>query len=299
MEAMCKSRLELLDVEALENWKHSTQQEPSGIPDGMSIFPHKKEGFSEKEQLQELEAARPLLNHMVKRFTKNGLLEYSEAMQEAMLGFLKAMQRYDPEKGCSLRSYASFWIVDGLQTACNRNLLLHIPLGVTKAILAEHRAEQSASLAGGKDCRRQASAGGQSYSPKKCEHSTASKNAAVRALCETYSAKRFGDNDAPDESLANQHLDAELSKTRPNGSDQINGQIDFKQVMAYLGRLSSLQQRVLCLRFLQEMTLEEIGQCLGISREGVRQTQERGLKNLRKYLGVAPGTRVAPGRGGA
>jgi RNA polymerase sigma factor (sigma-70 family) len=289
----------VLGVEALENWKDFTQQELPGISEGMPVFPHRKKGFSEKEQLQELEAARPLLRHMVKRFTKNGLLEYSEAMQEAILGFLKAMQRYDPEKGRSLRSYASFWIVDSLQAACNRNLLLHVPLGVTKAILAEYRAEQSASLAVGKSCRRQPSAGSKSFVPKKFEHSVASKNAAVRALCVTYFAKRSSEADTSDESSLNQRLDAELSKTKPDGSDQINDQVNFKQVMAYLSRLSPLQQRVLCLRFLQEMTLEEIGQCLGISREGVRQTQERGLANLRKYLGVAPCEGIAPRQGGS
>jgi RNA polymerase sigma factor (sigma-70 family) len=282
MEAGCRSELEGLGVEAVKNLKNFTPQGLPGIPEGMPVFPHRKKGFSEKEQLQELKAAKPLLRHWVRHFTRNGLLEYEEAMQEAMLGFLKAMQRYDPEKICSLRSYAHFWIVDGLQAASNRNLLLHVPLGVTKAILADYRAEQLANAEGSKPLSR------------KCEHSAASKQAAVRALHGTYAAKPFGNADTSP--IEHQYLDAELSRTMADGSDQICCQVDFKQVIAYLGRLNVLQQRVLCLRFLHGMTLDEIGQCLGISREGVRQTQERGLASLRKRLGVVPGEGFAPPR---
>lgn len=284
MEVRCRSQLEEPGVDIAQGWNHFTPQGLPDIPEGMPVFPHRKKDFSEKEQLQELETAKPLLRHWVKQFTRNGLLEYEEAMQEAILGFLKAMQRYDPEKRVGLRTYARFWVIDGLQAASNRNLLLYVPPAVTKAILAEYRAEQSASPA----------------STKKYEHSMASKKAAVRALRETYAAKRLGDTEASP--TKNQCLDAELSRTMANGSVQMDGPIEFKQIMAYLGRLGALQQRVLCLRFLHDMTLDEIGQCLGISREGVRQTQQRGLANLRKHLGVTPckgctRRRVAPGEG--
>lgn len=279
MEVRCRSQLEEPGVDVAQGWNHSTPQGLPDIPEGIPVFPHRKIDFSEKEQLQELETAKPLLRHWVRQFTRNGLLEYEEAMQEAILGFLKAMQRYDPEKGSSLRMYARFWVIDGLQAASNRHLLLYVPPAVMKTILAEYRAEQSASPADDKPLS------------KKYEHSMASKKAAVRALRETYAAKRLGDTEASP--TKNQCLDAELSRTMANGSAQMDGPIEFKQIMAYLGRLGALQQRVLCLRFLHDMTLDEIGQCLGISREGVRQTQQRGLANLRKHLGVA-----TPARGG-
>lgn len=282
MEAVCRERLEELGGETLASWTDMTQQEPPSLPEGSSVFPHKKTHFSEQEQLQELQAAKPLLRHLVGRFTKNGLLEYEEGMQEAKLGFLQAMQRYDSQKGCSLRSYAQFWIVNELQQACNRNLLLHVPLGVTKEILADHRAELQETPSQGANPSQVARP-----SPRrKFQHSVVSKKAATHILLETFCAMRPDNVEVSDEAFVHQRQEAELSKTMPDGSEQICCQVDFKQVIAYLGKLSMLQQRILYLRFFREMTLEEIGQCLGISREGVRQTQERGLARIRKYLGV-------------
>lgn len=80
-----------------------------------------------------------LIRKMASYYSHRNLLEKEDAIQAATEGFLVAIQKYQPDKGAGLASYASFWIRDSLQKAANANLLVHVPAGLCKEVFAERR----------------------------------------------------------------------------------------------------------------------------------------------------------------
>ncbi len=87
------------------------------------------------EQWSELEQARStfvsrnlrLVVHIAKRYTKNGV-PLLDLIQEANVGLMRAVDKFDPRHGTRFGTYAPFWIMQaiGRETA-NLSRVVHIP----------------------------------------------------------------------------------------------------------------------------------------------------------------------------
>lgn len=225
--------------------------------------------LTEQEKLAELKMARPLLRSMVDRFMKSGLLEREDAMQEAKMGFLEGLARYDVCKGTSVRTYARAWVINRLQEACNRNLLVHVPLGLGKVVLSDYHSAQA----------------GSPPSTRKVEPTERTKEVAGRAMTFSRFAERIDTptcRATPAERVSQQTLEQEIAMcTATNDPGDL---VDQHVLQEHLQTLRKKQQQIVYLRFYCEMTLEEAGHYLGISREAARQIQERGLIALRERM---------------
>lgn len=224
--------------------------------------------MTEQEKWHELQQARPLLKSLVHQFMGSGLLEREDAMQEASMGFLEGLAKYDPQKGSSPRLYAKTWAIARLQEACNRNLLLHVPLGMTKIILSDHKAAEN----------------GAQRDARKYEPGEAGKEAGKQVMRASRFAERLDQQQTDQEWFHADILEGEIARTlAPCNTDSI----DAHRLPKLLSQLTRKQQQMLYLRFSLEMTLDDSGACLGICREAARQIQDRGLKELRDRLQIS------------
>lgn len=75
----------------------------------------------------------------------------------------------------------------------------------------------------------------------------------------------------------------------PAGEDEVLAALGTEQVLALLARLTEEQRAALALRFVAGLTLPEVAAVLGRTANATKALQRRGLRALRRHLGVDPG----------
>lgn len=213
----------------------------------------------------------PMLKKLSKHFSKNGIISYEDALQEAILGFINGFNHFDSSKGASLYTYSRQWVINQLQIACNRNIIVHVPNGVTKEILADYNKKTD------KD------------KPKKERSHTSKdevKNAAINALLQSYHPDSIHTDECDDKKVTNKqrNIEYEISENYRNIYLETENKIDCDKIKKFVDTLSVKQKKVFYCRFIDDMSLEDTGKTLNISRENVRQLQERSFIKIKKFL---------------
>jgi RNA polymerase sigma factor (sigma-70 family) len=96
-----------------------------------------------------LEAHAGLIHNFAKRFFHTGL-EREDVKQEAKIGFLEGVKRYDPAEGVKLTTYAMWWVWNHLQIAVrDTSRLIRVPRKINDAVLksAAHGGDVAGVLA--------------------------------------------------------------------------------------------------------------------------------------------------------
>ena len=97
-----------------------------------------------------LRAFEPLCRKLAKRY--EGAAERNDLLQEARLGLLDAIRRYDPEHGTRLATYASFWIHERLRRYTTETQpIVRVPRNTRQALsrmLEEAGRDRTAEQAG-------------------------------------------------------------------------------------------------------------------------------------------------------
>ena len=211
-------------------------------------------------------------------------LPYADLVSEGNIGLMQAAARFEPERGVRFSTYASWWIRSSIQdyvlrnwsivrtgtTAAQKSLFFNLrrlramikDVG-TGALSAENRAFVAQALRVGEDDVDQ----------------MASRLAAVdRSLNAPYTE----DGDGEWQDL--------LADERPTPEASVMSDHDTERRKAWLGEalstLSEREQLIIRKRRLGEdtVTLEALGEVLGISKERVRQIEHHALTKLRKAL---------------
>ncbi len=86
--------------------------------------------------------------------------------------------------------------------------------------------------------------------------------------------------------LADGAAGARLPAARDDTARTAERRVDDDALLAALGRLTELQQQVLDLRYIAELSVAEVAAALGCSEDAVKKLQRRGLAALRRALGA-------------
>jgi RNA polymerase primary sigma factor len=211
-----------------------------------------------------------LAAHVAKRF-RHHALSYSDLLQEAVCGLMQAIDRFDVSHGTRLATYATWWIRQTLQIAVARqsHLVSLSPHHLQELGLLQQESEALAH--GGKHLpspQELASRTGSSL-----EHLTHLQTATRTPV----SLNAVLDDDS-DFKLTEAMPDNESSTLRQNSERQ-------EALQFLMENLRPREKKVLDLRFgltgSGTHSLRQIGHLLRISKERVRQIQNRALEKLR------------------
>lgn len=219
-----------------------------------------------------------LVVKIARRYYNRGM-EFSDLIEEGNLGLLRAVEKFDPERGFRFSTYATWWIRQTIERAImNQTRTIRLPIHVLR--------ELNLYLSTARELMKK-----QDHEPSYHEIAEAldrsiddvknmmelnehmvsldilvsGENSQGKPLVEALADKNAID---PAETLANEHM--------------------HETIESCLRQLNEKQREVICRRFglggYERQTLEEVGRDVGLTRERVRQIQMSGLKALREIL---------------
>lgn len=216
-----------------------------------------------------IEACLPFVMTIALEYRRWGL-PLEDIVQEGNIGLLKAADRFDPSRGCRLATYAAYWIRAEIREYVARGYRI-VRLGSSKS---ERRALRA--------YRR-----------------TREKNPAALAKLSGLTKERAAELlpllMARDVSLEGAHDDGfapvdRIAAVAPSpeewAADKNEHELLSKALHQVVQELSPRERRIVNERWLTDspLTLEELGVSFGVSKERVRQLEERAKKRMRERL---------------
>jgi RNA polymerase primary sigma factor len=211
-----------------------------------------------------------LAAHVAKRFRHHSL-SYSDLLQEAVCGLMQAIDRFDVSHGTRLATYATWWIRQTLQIAVARQSHL--------VSLSPHHLQELGLLQ--QESEALAHGGKHLPSPQELAHRTGS---SLEHLTHLQTATR---TPVSLNAVLDDDSDFKLTEAMPDNQSNILQQNNERQeALSFLmENLRPRERKVLDLRFgltgNGTHSLRQIGHLLRISKERVRQIQNRALEKLR------------------
>ncbi len=192
-----------------------------------------------------------------------------DLVQVAYLGLVKAVDRFDPDRGVGFLAYATPTIVGEIRRYYrDATWDLHVARGLRELAVAVHAAADELT----------AGLGRQPTLAELSEHLGAQPDEVVEAL-DAGSAYTAASLDGPVGSDAGAAELGELVGHTDPGFDAV---VDHEVLKAQVAALPERDKRILLLRFFRGMTLAQIGAELGVSPMQVSRLLARILARLRK-----------------
>lgn len=271
-----------------------TQDEPSSNLDATQIY-LSEIGFSpllsaeeevyfsrlalkgdEPSRKRMIESNLRLVVKIARRYNNRGL-PLLDLIEEGNLGLIRAVEKFDPERGFRFSTYATWWIRQTIERAImNQTRTIRLPIHVVKELNIYLRTSRELV--------------------QKLDHEPTAEDIAEaldKPVADVSKMLRLNERitsvDTPFAGDSDKALLDVIADEKGQGPELcLQNQDMNNNIIHWLNELNSKQREVLARRFglmgYEAATLEDVGTEIGLTRERVRQIQVEALKRLRDIL---------------